>query len=115
MNSKVEETKKKNDKIAAIVSVAASEFFKRESDRTSMITVTRTEIKDRSKKALIYITVFPEDKEETALSFTKRKRTELHNYLINETGLVMVPFVDIEIDIGEKNRQKIEAIKLDIK
>ncbi len=102
----------KEEKIKAIIHEAAALFFERESDRTSMITVTRTELADRGKKAIIYISVFPTEKEADALVFVKRKRTELHHFLINETKLPIVPFVDVIIDIGEKNRQKIESLKI---
>jgi ribosome-binding factor A len=110
MDNSEEQFKKKNEKTASIVTQAAAEFFERESDRTSMITVTRTEISDRGKKAVVYITVLPDTKEEDALAFSKRKRSELHSYLTKQTGLTLVPFVDVVIDVGEKNRQKLDAL-----
>lgn len=109
-NSEID-IEKKNEKIATIVTRAAAMFFELEADKTSMITVTHTEIMDRGKRAIIYITVFPEDKEADALAFSKRKRSDLHAFLTKETGLNMVPFVDVLIDIGEKNRQKLETLK----
>ncbi|MBI2474761.1 MAG: hypothetical protein HYV68_03595 [Candidatus Taylorbacteria bacterium] len=109
-----EEHKKKNDKTASIVTQAAAQFFERESDRTSMITVTRTEILERGKKAVIYITVLPETREQDALAFSKRKRSELHSYLNKETGLTFVPFIDVVIDVGEKNRQKLDSFRTNL-
>ena len=103
---------KKDEKIAAIVQEASAEFFERESNRLSMITVTRVELVNRGKQAMIYITVFPDDKEAEAIEFAKRKRSELHQFLIKETGLSLVPFVDVIIDLGEKNRQKLDLLKI---
>jgi ribosome-binding factor A len=101
----------KDEKTKAIILKAAAEFFKRKSDRTSMITVTRTEVLDRGKKALVYISVYPSEKEADALAFSKRKRSELHKFLIEETGLPLIPFVDVVIDFGEKNRQRLDSLK----
>lgn len=102
----------KNEKIKAIIKETAAQFFELESNRTSLLTVTRVEIIDRGRKAIIYITVFPDDKEADALDFAKRKRTELREFLINKTKLPLVPFVDVLIDIGEKNRQRLDLLKI---
>jgi ribosome-binding factor A len=104
---------KKDGKIASIVSQSAAEFFKLESDRTSMITVTGVEVTDRGKKAIIFITVLPEEKEQDAIAFSKRRRSDLHKFLIEKTGLAIVPFVDVMIDIGEKNRQHLDSLKIE--
>lgn len=104
-------TNVKDEKIKAIIQEAAAEFFKKESDRTSMITVTRVELADRGKKALIFISVFPEEKEADAIAFSKRRRSDLYKFLNTNTGLSYVPFVDVLIDIGEKNRQKLDKLK----
>lgn len=103
---------RKSEKIKAIIHEAAAQFFELESNRTSLLTVTWVETADRGKKAIIYITVFPEDKETEALEFAKRKRTELHEFLIKNTGLSLVPFVDVVIDTGEKNRQQLDKLRL---
>ena len=102
----------KTEKIKAIIQEAAAQFFELESNRTSLLTVTRIEITERGRKAIVFITVFPDEMEASALLFAKRKRTELREFLIKKTKISIVPFVDVMIDIGEKNRQKLDSLKV---
>jgi ribosome-binding factor A len=102
----------KDNRSKEILIRTAAKFFELESNKTSLITVTGAEIFAKGKQAKIFITIFPEDKEEEGLSFLKRKRTELREFVRKETKIPIVPFLDIIIDQGEKNRLKIEKIKL---
>ena len=45
---------------AEALRTAAAEFLAREANRNSLITVTRTELSEDGKRAIVYITVFPE-------------------------------------------------------
>lgn len=100
----------RNEKIGTLIKQLAAVFFESETNKSSMITVTDCKISEDSKRGLIFITVFPEDKEEEALNFTKRKRTELRDYVKEKLNIKIIPFLEIKIDIGEKNRQKIESL-----
>jgi len=62
------------------------------------------------KRATIFITVLPENKEHDALDFAKRKRADLRDFLKKNMQTKIIPFIDIEIDRGEKNRQKIDEL-----
>ena len=93
-----------------IIRHKASEFFERESSGTALITVTNLKLVDNGAKVLIFFTVFPANKENGVLDFAKRKRTEFREFLKQETKLFRLPFVDFEIDLGEKNRQKIDVL-----
>jgi ribosome-binding factor A len=62
------------------------------------------------KKATVYITVLPSSKENAALSFVKRKRADLRDFLKKNMEVKVIPFIDIAIDEGEKNRQKIDEL-----
>ena len=44
------------------------------------------------------------------MDFAKRKRSEFRDYLKTESRLFKLPFVDFELDLGEKNRQKIDSL-----
>ena len=100
----------KQERFIAILKDMASRFLSEESNRTSLITVTDCSVSPDMKKASIYITVLPENREATALDFAKRKRGELREFLKKNMSTKVIPFIDIEIDRGEKNRQKIDAI-----
>lgn len=88
----------------------AQNFFQRESSGSSLITVTDASVGSDLKKATIYITVLPIDKENAALDFAKRMRTEMRSDIKKYLPIKVIPFVEIEIDKGEQNRQKIDSL-----
>ncbi len=91
---------------------AAAMFLAQESNRTSLITVTRAVVADTLKKATIFMTVLPEKEEASALSFVKRKRGVFRSYLRKKLQLRPLPFIDFEIDRGEKMRQRLDELGL---
>ena len=54
--------------------------------------------------------MLPDEKEKLALAFVKRKRGELRAFLKKNIQIKIIPFIDIQIDQGEKNRQKIDEL-----
>lgn len=90
----------------------AGDFIAQESNRQSMVTPTRVEISPDLKRATVYFTVLPEDKEEVVLHFLRRKRSDFRNYL-KRLRFKLLPFIEFEIDYGEKNRQAIDLISVD--
>ena len=90
--------------------VAAAEFLAREANRNSLITVTRTEMSQDNKRAVIYITVFPELGEEKALQFANRNRGELGRYLSERTRGMRLPHIEFKIDVGDKNRRRLDEL-----
>lgn len=100
----------KDAKIEHIIKEIASEFLSRESNRQSLVTVTDVIFGYKSKSAKILISVLPDHKSEAALDFAKRKRAELRDYIKEKSKLSIIPFIDIELDIGEKNRQQVDRL-----
>jgi ribosome-binding factor A len=100
----------RNERVANFIKELSASFLGRENNRTSLITVTSCTTSPDMKRATIFITVLPESKETAALEFTKRKRTELRDYLKKNMETKFIPFIDFEIDRGEKNRQKIDEL-----
>jgi len=98
------------EKVANLIKERVAEYLSRENNGTSLITVTAANCSPDLKKATIFITVLPENKEKTALLFAKRKRPEIREYLKKHMETKVVPFIDIDIDRGEKNRQKIDEL-----
>lgn len=88
----------------------AARFFASESNGSSLMTITSASVSDDGKEATIFFTVLPEDKEEEALAFTKRRRSDFKAFVKSESRLGRIPFFDFRIDVGEKNRQRIEEI-----
>lgn len=88
----------------------AADYFARESNRESLITVTRADVSPDLKNVKIHFTVMPEKFEEAALNFAKRNRTDFRNFLKKTAKLQRLPTVDFVIDDGEKNRQRIDDL-----
>jgi ribosome-binding factor A len=98
------------EKVSGLVRELAAEFLAKESDRTSIITVTRANISSNLKEAKIYLSVYPQDSEKAALEFAKRKRSEFRKYAQERMQIKKIPTFDFEIDMGEKNRQRIDKL-----
>ncbi len=88
----------------------AQDFFQRESSGLSLITVTRAEVSPDMRQGTIFITVLPEDKEEAAINFAKRMRSDLRHTIMKKMPVKVIPFLEVEIDYGEKNRQHIDEL-----
>jgi ribosome-binding factor A len=86
------------------------DFFQRESSGASMITVTRTEVSRDMKHGTIFITVLPESKEYAAINFAKRMRSELRHFVMKRLPVKVIPFFEVEIDFGEKNRLHVDEL-----
>jgi ribosome-binding factor A len=100
----------REDKVSNIIKKLASEFLSRESNRTSLITITDVRMQDHERNAIILFTVLPENQAETALSFAKRKRSDFREHFKKHTRLKYIPRFDFEIDKGEKFRQRIDEL-----
>jgi len=104
----------RREKIVDVISRAAAEFIQKESNRNSMITVTNIGLTDDFQKAIVFVTVFPEDQEQVAIDFLHRKLREFRNFIKKETRLQNIPWFDFQIDGGEKKRQRIDEISKSI-
>lgn len=103
----------RQEKVNSLIKEVVARYLEVESNKTSMITVTKVDVSPDLKNAKIYISVLPEDREETALDFCKRKRSDIKHEIKKKLSLRVIPFVDILLDAGEKNRQKIHQIMLE--
>jgi ribosome-binding factor A len=99
-----------DEKLAELIRELAAEFIVRESNKQSLITVTSVRMHNENKNATVFFTVFPESHEKTAIDFLKRKRSDFKEFVKEKAPLGRVPFFDFEIDLGEKNRQRIEDL-----
>ena len=105
----------RREKLATVVKKLAAKFLLREGNGTSLVTVSRATAAPDLKRATVFITVLPEEKEGEALAFAKRKRSEFRDILKKHLKIKNIPFIDFEIDFGEKNRQKIDDLLRDQK
>lgn len=101
---------RRHTQFSETIAHAAADFIARESNRQSLVTVTHAEVSPDLKEVTIFLSVLPESAEETVLNFAKRNRTDFRTYLKEKTRLHPLPYVDFEIDLGEKNRQRIDDL-----
>jgi len=100
----------KDEKSSSLLTKFAAEYFLEESNKNSLITITKSEILDRGKRVFIYFTALPQKKEEDVLEFMKRRRNDFRQYVMTKKSFGYVPRVDFCIDFGEHNRQRIDEL-----
>lgn len=104
------EGNQRNEKVANQIKEIAAQFLERENNRSSLITVISVACSPDLKRATIFITVLPASKEDDALNFVKRNLGDLREFLKKNIQIKIIPFLDVKIDLGEKNRQKIDEL-----
>jgi ribosome-binding factor A len=104
------EPSRRQTQVAETIAHRAADFFARESNRQSLVTVTRADVSPDLKNVVIFFTVLPEAKQEEVLHFARRNRPEFRDYLKTTATLKFLPNVDFELDYGEKNRQRIDDL-----
>jgi ribosome-binding factor A len=100
----------RNEKIEEQVKEIAARVIERESNKTALITVTRVELFEKGRKAMLYISVLPETGEDSAVNFLKRKRADIRDAVKQQMNIRTIPFLDVDIDIGEKARRHIDEL-----
>lgn len=101
---------RRQTQVSETIAHLAGEFFARESTLKALITVTRAAIAPNFKNATIFFSVLPQTSEEAALTFAKRSRSDFRAYLKTRSFLHPLPVVDFVIDLGEKNRQRVDEL-----
>ena len=103
-------TRGRNVRVTSLLQELVAEFLRAESNTDPLITVTHVEASPNLKHATVFLSVFPEQREEDALIFLKRKGGDLRGFVKRKTSLKYIPFFDFSLDYGEKNRQRIDEI-----
>ncbi len=68
-------------------------FINRESNRRSLITVTRVEIEDGGKIARIFVSVMPQNQAHAVTDFLSRQQKEFTSFLKTQARLHTIPRV----------------------
>lgn len=100
----------RDEKLKELIRELAAEFFQRESNRQSLITVTDVRIENKGSKAVILVTVLPESEEEKAIGFMHRQLTDFREHVMQKARLMRVPYFEVSVDRGEKVRQRLDQI-----
>lgn len=100
----------RGEKIKERIKELSAIFIEKEAGSSSLITITRVEMTPDNKKAKIMISVLPREKEKAAYGFIKRNLGEIRKYISKNIKINPIPYLDVAIDDGEKNRQKIDEL-----
>ncbi len=100
----------RNQRAEDVLKALAMDFIERESNGTSLVTVTNVILENRGKNLHILFSVLPEDKELVVLDFLKRKTGDFKDFLKKKSRIGIIPFVEFKIDLGEKNRQIVDRL-----
>lgn len=102
----------RSEKIEERIRELIAPFIERMSNKTSLITITRVFVYEHGRKGTIFVSVLPANPENelSAVNFLKRQRKEMKHIITKGLGIHLVPFLDVEIDKGEKARQTIDAL-----
>jgi len=100
----------RNEKIINQIKELSASYIERITGVTSLITVTRVILSADKKKAKIMISVLPRDKENAAYGFIRRNLGDIRKYITKNLKINPIPYLIVEIDEGEKNRQKIDEL-----
>lgn len=87
-----------------------AEFVERESNRDALISITRVELNPKFTEGFVYVTVLPENKEQGVIHFLTRQGKELKQHLRKTAPHLRTPFLKFIIDLGEKNRLRIDQL-----
>lgn len=88
----------------------AAVYMARESNQSSLITVTRVELAPNKRSATAYVSILPHDAEQRALNFAKRHERDFRVYLAKHARMQYTPDVRFALDLGERNRQRIDEL-----
>jgi ribosome-binding factor A len=103
-------SKLKHDREEFMLKDLAADFLARQSNRTSLMTVTRVMLSDDQKRVDILLSVLPKSAEKAALIFANRMTTEFKEYIKAHSRIRILPRIHFSPDLGEENRQRISEL-----
>ncbi len=101
-------------RVEGILKQAAATFVLHEANTNPMITITRVDISPDLKRALVFFTTIPEDRQADAEIFLKRSSSEFRQFLKKEVALRRIPHIEFMLDVGERHRQHIDDVFRDM-
>jgi ribosome-binding factor A len=88
----------------------AAEFISRESNRNSLITVTRMSLSHHEDSATVYVSVMPETQENAVMDFLSRQLSDFREFVKSKIQNGKIPMFTFVIDEGSKLVRKIEKL-----
>jgi ribosome-binding factor A len=101
---------RRTEKVQDAIRDIASNFFQREAHSGALLTITKASISSDLKFSTIYLTVFPTEKERLILEESRDRLHALREQMKKELPMKTLPYFSLEIDEGERNRQRIDEL-----
>ncbi|MES2014836.1 MAG: ribosome-binding factor A [Patescibacteria group bacterium] len=101
----------RDERFVSALTAAAALFISRESNRRSLITVTRVELEDGGKKARIFVSVLPKEQTHAVTDFLSRQKEEFVAFLKTQARLHTIPRVTFlpDPEMGESVESEPQA------
>ncbi|MEK7063523.1 MAG: ribosome-binding factor A [Patescibacteria group bacterium] len=87
-----------NAKVVSAIAQAAAEFINRESNRRSLITVTKVQLGERGMRGIIFVSIFPDSAAAPALEFLNRVREDFRDHVKKTIKMRMIPYFTFQQD-----------------
>ena len=104
----------RHDKVASLLHEFAATYIREEANTDPLITVTHTTVSPDYRRATIFFTTIPDEREEDALIFLKRSGKDLRRLIMKRSNMKIIPHIEFAVDRGERHRQHIDDIARDI-
>ena len=101
---------KRAGRTSELIAHEAARFIKENAGTESLITVTRAATLGTGTRVVVYVSVFPEDREPSAIAFLARQRETFSNHLKMRVRVRPLPRITFEIDHGEKHRRRLDEL-----
>ncbi len=95
----------RQQKMEGLIQELIAAFVLTEANPNPLITITRVTTDEKTRKATVFFTTIPEDREQDALIFLKRFAGEIRHFILKKGRLRNVPHLEFSIDGEERDRQ----------
>ena len=92
---------KRKEQYEKLIHKLTADFISRESNKTSLITVTRVDIDENLRSGIVLFTTLPKGNEAKVTDFLNRKRRDLHEYLKKNMRSRIVPSLQFIVDVKD--------------
>lgn len=100
----------RQERVRELMRDYAAEYLQKHVTRHGLITVTGIDLSPDFKNITILISVLPDTQAEEALDASRRELHGLREFVKSQVKMRVLPFFEIEIDEGEKKRQKFDEV-----
>lgn len=104
----------RQEKLSSQLAHLTAKFLAETAGKQSLVTVTDFHLSPDGKRGTVFLSVLPDEQARPALAFARRRRSDLRRYIHAHLRVGYVPTLSFELDWGEKNRQRIDEISVEL-